>query len=63
MEARVVKVETKIERLEADMQELVKEVRELNQSLARYRGAWGAVVMIGAAVTTAVGLAVKFFHS
>jgi len=61
MEQRVTVLETEVKHMQEDLSELIKEVKELNQSLARYRGAWGAVVMIGAALATAGALAIKFF--
>jgi hypothetical protein len=47
--------------MQADMSTLISKVDELNQSLARYRGAWGAVVMIGGALVAAVTLGFKYF--
>jgi len=49
--------------MQRDVNELLVEVKRLNESLARYRGAWGAVTMIFAAIATTVGLALKFWKS
>ena len=61
MERRVTVLETDMKHMQADMSTLISKVDELNQSLARYRGAWGAVVMIGGALVAAVTLGFKYF--
>lgn len=61
VEHRVTVLETDMKHMQADMATLVTEVKSLNESLARYRGAWGAITMIFAAIATAIGLALKFW--
>lgn len=63
VEHRVTVLETKIEHMETDLNELVREVRTLNESLARYKGAWGAVVMVFTALAAAGGLLLKYFKT
>ncbi len=60
MERRVTVLETDMKHMQADMKYLITEVKALNESLARYRGAWGAVVMIGGALVAAVTLGFKY---
>lgn len=54
MEGRVARLETEMEHVVKSVDELTQAVSELNESLARYRGAWGMLVMVGAAITGAV---------
>jgi len=61
-DARITVLEVEMTHVQNDVKSLLAEVRELNESLARYRGAWGAITMIFAAIATAAGLAFKFFH-
>lgn len=63
VEHRVTVLETEMVHMQRDVNELLVEVKRLNESLARYRGAWGAVTMIFAAIATTVGLALKFWKS
>ena len=39
---------------------LTIQVTELNESLARYRGAWGMLIMIGGALAAAVAIWVEY---
>ena len=61
MERRVTVLEVEVAHLTECQQELLQEVKAMREDLARYRGAWGAIVMIGAALVTAGSLALKFF--
>lgn len=63
VDQRVTVLETKVDHMERDLEELLREVKELNNSLARYRGAWGAVVMVFTALATAAALAIKYFKT
>jgi hypothetical protein len=63
VEHRITVLETEMEHVQHDVGELLREVKQLNESLARYRGAWGAITMIFAAIATAGGLALKFWKS
>ena len=39
---------------------LSAQVTELNESLARYRGAWGMLVMMGGAIAAAIAIWVEY---
>lgn len=54
MEQRVTRLETNMEHMAHSIDELSKQVTELNESLARYKGAWGMLVMVGGALVGAV---------
>lgn len=63
VDQRVTVLETKVDHVERDLDELIREVRKLNESLARYKGAWGAIVMVFTALAAAAGLAIKYFKT
>lgn len=54
MEQRVTRLETQMEAHTEALKQVSQQVAELNESLARYRGAWGMLLMIGTAITGAV---------
>jgi uncharacterized coiled-coil protein SlyX len=63
VEHRVTVLETKIEHMEQDLAEIMREVKALNQSLARYKGAWGAVVMVFTALAATGTMLIKYFKT
>jgi uncharacterized coiled-coil protein SlyX len=60
MENRVTKLETDMDHMTKSLDSLVEQVTELNESLARYRGAWGMLLMIGGAIVTGITVWFKF---
>jgi uncharacterized coiled-coil protein SlyX len=60
MEHRVTKLETDVSHIASAVDSLTEQVTELNESLARYRGAWGMLLMIGGALVTGVTVWFKF---
>ena len=60
MEHRVTVLEVKVEDLRSDNQLILDELRAIQSQLERYKGAWGAIVMIGGAVAAAITLGLKF---
>ena len=61
MERRVTTLEVKVDQLTASQNEILTELKLVNEQLARYKGAWGAIVMIGGALMAAGALALKYF--
>jgi len=49
-----------MEHIVRSVDSLTEQVTELNESLARYRGAWGMLVMIGGAIVTGITVWFKF---
>lgn len=60
MEHRVTTLEVQVNQLSVSQAEILKELKLVNEQLARYKGAWGAVVMIAGAVMAAGALALKY---
>ena len=60
MEHRVTKLETDMSHIAQSVDSLTEQVTELNESLARYRGAWGMLLMIGGALVTGITVWFKF---
>ena len=60
MEHRLTKLEVDMEHTAKAIDALTVQVTELNESLAKYRGAWGMVMMMGAAITAAVAIWVEY---
>lgn len=54
MEQRVTRLEVDMEHNTEALNKLTEQVTELNESLNKYRGAWGMLLMVGAALTAAV---------
>lgn len=61
MEKRVTTLEVKVDQLGMSQAEILQELKLVNEQLARYKGAWGAIVMIGGALLAAGTLALKYF--
>lgn len=61
MEKRVTVLEVEVKHLREDMATIMTQQKELISQLNRYKGAWGAIVMIGAALVAALTLGLKYF--
>ena len=60
MEHRLTKLEVDMEHTAKSIDALSVQVTELNESLARYRGAWGMLVMMGGAIAAAIAIWVEY---
>lgn len=54
MEHRVTRLESEVEHIAQSVDRLSVQVAELNESLAKYRGAWGMLLMVGSAIAGGV---------
>lgn len=61
MERRVSKLEVKVDDLRSDNELILKQLAAISEQLARYKGFWGAFVMITGALAAAVTLGLKYF--
>ena len=61
MEQRVTVLEVKVDQLNSQQAAILSELKLVNEQLARYKGAWGAIVMIGGALAAALTLGLKYF--
>lgn len=59
-EHRLTVLETESQHNAKAIELLTIQVTELNAALARYRGAWGMVIMIGASLAGAVAIWVEY---
>lgn len=57
LETQMAAYEEKIDGMEAALKDMAAAQQQLLLELAKYRGGWGAVVMIGSAIITALGFA------
>ena len=60
MEKRVTTLEVEVKHLREDNQVIMLQQKQIIEQLNRYKGAWGAIVMIGAACVAAVTLGFKY---
>jgi DNA anti-recombination protein RmuC len=61
MEQRVAVLENELTHMRTDIQELTKTVKAMNDSLTKYRGMWGGMVMVVAAMGVGIKLAFTYF--
>ena len=61
MEQRVAVLENELNHVRADIQELTKTVKAMNESLTKYRGMWGGMVMVITAMGVGLKLAFDYF--
>lgn len=61
MEQRVAVVENDLQHIRADLKELTATVNRMNDSLTKYRGMWGGMVMVIAAMGAGLKLAFDYF--
>lgn len=61
MEQRVSKLEVKVDDLRSDNERILAQLGEISEQLARYKGFWGALVMITGALAAAITLGLKYF--
>ena len=61
MEQRVAVLENELQHVREDIQELTKTVIAMNESLTKYRGMWGGMVMVVAAMGAGIKLAFDYF--
>ena len=62
MDERVARLETRIEILDKKMDQLGNTLEVIVLDMARYRGAWGMLLMVGAAISTALTVWFKMRH-
>lgn len=61
VEQRVAVVENELQHIRADLKELTATVNTMNDSLTKYRGMWGGMVMVIAAMGAGLKLAFDYF--
>ena len=61
MEQRVAVLENELKHVRTDIQELTKTVKAMNESLTKYRGMWGGMVMVITAMGVGLKLAFDYF--
>ena len=61
MSARVAVLEVKVEDIRADNEQILRQLGEISEQLARYKGFWGALVMITGALGAAITIGLKYF--
>ena len=61
MEQRVAVLENELNHVRTDIQELTKTVKAMNESLTKYRGMWGGMVMVITAMGVGLKLAFDYF--
>lgn len=61
MEKRVSQLEVKVDDLRADNEKILDQLTQISEQLARYKGFWGALVMITGALGAAVTIGLKYF--
>ncbi len=61
MEQRVAVLENEVLHVREDIQILTKTVAEMSASLSKYRGMWGGMVMVIAAMGAGLKLAFDYF--
>jgi len=61
MEQRIAVLENEMGHVRGDIQELTLTVKEMNESLTKYRGMWGGIVMVVAATGVGIKLALSHF--
>jgi uncharacterized coiled-coil protein SlyX len=63
MEHRLTILETEHAQNVKAIEALTVQVTELNESLNKYRGAWGMLLMVGAAITAAVTIWLEYLRN
>ena len=61
MEQRVAVLENELKHVRTDIQELTQTVKAMNESLTKYRGMWGGMVMVITAMGVGLKLAFDYF--
>jgi len=59
MDERVARLETQVEVLDKKMDAVANSLNTISYDLARYRGAWGMLVMVGGSIVTAITVWMK----
>lgn len=54
VQERVTRLETQVESMDRKLETITNSLDAISKDLAKYKGAWGMLVMIGGAVVSAV---------